>query len=45
MRKVLHFVFVLPKQPRRLGNPLEAMPTCREGLTRFGARIMLYHFK
>ncbi len=45
MRKVLHFVFVQPKQPRRPGYPLGTKPACREGLARFGGRIMLYHFK
>jgi len=48
MRNLSHFDFVLPpaaQQPQKLGNQLEAMPTCTDGLTRFGGRIMLYHFK
>ena len=48
MRNLSHFVFVLPlsaRQPQRPGYQLEAMPACTRTLTRFGGRIMLYHFK
>ena len=45
MRNLSHFVFVRLKRPQRLGRQLEALPACRKGLTRFGGRIMLYHFK